>query len=292
MLKAALAAAMDAAVASIRDVARLVLPVECPGCGLPDVLWCQACAQCLSQPLRRVEQDADRLDIPGLGARFPVWALASYEGPVRGLLTAWKDKGRADVDSLLVPALRQGLAEAVAGPVAGAGAGSAGRAGVGPVAVGGAGAAPTGEGLEAVPVGEGWGLGSLAGPVLVVPMPSRSAAVMRRGRVHLQPVARALAQCLGGRTANLLRHRGKRDQSGLSARMRAHNIRIQLSRRGRARLGNGPGISIVLLDDVITTGASLAAAQKCLARAGAQVIGALCLAATPRPALSQRPEPG
>jgi predicted amidophosphoribosyltransferase len=53
----------------------------------------------------------------------------------------------------------------------------------------------------------------------------------------------------------------------------------------------GPPVCL-LLDDVVTTGATLSAAERALEAAGADVVGALVLAATPSPAhADDRPAP-
>ena len=85
------------------ELGRLVVPVVCPGCGAPDVPWCSGCVAALAPgPPRRVEADAPRLDRLDGVAPLPVWACASYVGPVRELLPAWKDQGRLDLTPLMV----------------------------------------------------------------------------------------------------------------------------------------------------------------------------------------------
>jgi hypothetical protein len=74
---------------------------------------------------------------------------------------------------------------------------------------------------------------------------------------------------------------------GLGARARGRNAAVRVHPRAwrrllRAHAGHGPP-ACLLLDDVVTTGATLAAAERALESVGADVLGALVLAATPPP---------
>lgn len=234
----------------LRELGRLVVPVSCPGCGALDVLWCAACEALLDGPPARVEATAPRLDrLDGVPA-LPVWALAAYAGPVREVVVAWKDRGRSDLDRLVAPPLRS-AARALGAPAA--------------PALGGR-------------------------PLLVVGAPSTTASRRARGRDHVRVLARAAAAGLhdAGLAATVvpaLVRRGRgRDQVGLGARARARNLTGSVATRGRslARAG-GARPAVLLVDDVVTTGSTLAAAERTLEDAGADVLGALVLAATPPP---------
>jgi predicted amidophosphoribosyltransferase len=67
------------------------------------------------------------------------------------------------------------------------------------------------------------------------------------------------------------------ESRGLSARQRWRGT------QGSMRLKTAPqaGLAVVLVDDVMTTGASLAAARECLESAGAVVCAGLTLATAP-----------
>ena len=119
--------------------------------------------------------------------------------------------------------------------------------------------------------------------VLLVPVPSATAVVRERGHDHARRLARAAAGALrrGGvpaRAAPLLRPaRVVADQAGLDATGRAVNLRGAFVAR-RDLLG----VQVVVVDDVVTSGATLAEATRSLTRAGAVVIGAATVAATRR----------
>lgn len=123
-------------------------------------------------------------------------------------------------------------------------------------------------------------LGRPRGDDLVVPVPSSRAAVRRRGDSPLLSLARESA----GRGVVLdALHPVRRvaDQAGLGHAARAANLTGAYAVRpsARARLAGRP---VLLVDDVVTTGASLVEAARALRAAGAEVEVAVTLAATQR----------
>lgn len=115
--------------------------------------------------------------------------------------------------------------------------------------------------------------------VLVVPVPSSRAAVRARGQDHARRLAVAAAHGVPGARARslLVATRAVADQSGLTTAGRTSNLSGAL--RARRRLG---GVPVVLVDDVVTTGATLAEAARALRAAGADVRGCAVVAATRR----------
>jgi predicted amidophosphoribosyltransferase len=114
-----------------------------------------------------------------------------------------------------------------------------------------------------------WGI--VAAPFTVVPAPTRRWAARRRGG---DPVARIAAGATGaGSVAPVLRTAGSaRDSVGLSSVARQRNI------AGRVRLSAVPPGEVLLVDDVITTGATASEAVRVLIEAGARVAAVLALA--------------
>lgn len=107
----------------------------------------------------------------------------------------------------------------------------------------------------------------------VVAVPSSRTARRRRG---FEPVA-LLARAAGIRLAGVFEPaRPHAVQKGLGVADRGVNL------DGVFVLKRDPGRRVLIVDDVVTTGATLAAAARVLRDGGAEVVGAAVLAATPR----------
>ncbi|MFN8193607.1 MAG: phosphoribosyltransferase family protein [Nocardioidaceae bacterium] len=131
----------------------------------------------------------------------------------------------------------------------------------------------------------------LDAPVVLVPVPSRPAAVRARGHDPTLEITRAAARALGragheARVARLLAvRRDVADQAGLSAADRAANLDRSLHVRpgSLARLARWrPAVRTVVCDDVLTTGATAREAQRALEAVGLDVVGIATVAATRR----------
>lgn len=216
----------------------LVLPRPCPGCGRGEP-WCAGCAAALDRRPRRVQASDEALDAaPGLPLP-PIRALARYTGPVRAAILAGKEGGRTDLP------LRLGRS--------------------------------VGAALSRLP---GWGVSGAQ--IWIVPAPSRRVSARRRGGDPVTAMARAAARSLAGSgipvgVAPCLVTSGKaRDSVGLGASARVAN----LAGRVRFRRSAAPpaGARVVLLDDVVTTGATFVAAVRVLAEHGIEVTEALAVA--------------
>jgi predicted amidophosphoribosyltransferase len=125
-------------------------------------------------------------------------------------------------------------------------------------------------------------------PVLLVPVPPTRAALRARGRDHVRELADAAvaelrAAGVDAATARLLRRTGRvRDSAGLDVAQRRANLAGTFAVR-TALLP--PGAVPVVVDDVVTSGATLTEAAAALARTGATgdtPVLAAAVAATPR----------
>jgi len=113
--------------------------------------------------------------------------------------------------------------------------------------------------------------------VVLVPIPTSAAAFRRRGYRVLDTVARRAGLTLA---RLLVPARRTADQRVLGRAQRRRNV------SGSLRAGDAAGLRVVLLDDVVTTGATLSEAARALDAAGAVVVGAATIAATPRRGIS------
>ncbi|MEV7275818.1 ComF family protein [Streptomyces sp. NPDC093111] len=214
-----------------REIAGLVLPVACGGCGRPRTALCPRCGTGLTGAgPRRVRPWPEP---PGLPV---VHAAAPYEGAVRALLLAHKERGALPLAGALGAALA-GAVEAAAGP------------------------------------SEAFG----GGPLLLVPVPSSRRSVRARGHDPTRRIALAAAARLRrtGRAARVLpvlrQGRAVADQTGLGARGRFANLAgaLEVAPAGVRLLDEAArkAARCVLVDDLMTTGASLAEAARALSAA-------------------------
>ena len=109
----------------------------------------------------------------------------------------------------------------------------------------------------------------------LIPIPSRKSATRLRGREFIAEMALPASQKLKIPIHSPLIHaRRVRDQSGLDLRQRRNNLEgAFVVERVDGLYGNA-----VLVDDLVTTGATLLEAARALRYAGIQVIGAVTAA--------------
>lgn len=120
------------------------------------------------------------------------------------------------------------------------------------------------------------------GPIAIVPIPSRPDRRRARGADVVADLARRSATLLrsldvdAAVVPSLAYVRRVRDQAGLSAAARAENMRESLAARRR------PAAPIVLVDDIVTTGTTLAEGIRAFQGRGVAVAGAAVIADRPR----------
>jgi ComF family protein len=113
-------------------------------------------------------------------------------------------------------------------------------------------------------------------PELLIPVPLHGLRLLRRGFNQAYEIARHLGKALDVplSAADLRRTRRTRSQSGLDADARRGNLRNAFCWRGRSLTG----MHVVLIDDVMTTGATLHECTRVLRRSGAKRIDAWVVA--------------
>lgn len=113
---------------------------------------------------------------------------------------------------------------------------------------------------------------------LVTPVPLHWLRRWHRGYNQAELLGKAIARARGIPIANILRRReSTRAQAGLSNAQRRENVAGVFRARRKV-----PGLRILLVDDVMTTGATLGACARALKKAGAKSVSVLALARVDR----------
>lgn len=209
-----------------RDLAALVWPVVCVGCGAADR---ELCAHC-----RAGLREASPPTVESSLGSVPTYARGPYTGVLRESIVAYKHGGRAGFARLLGEQLAHPLARALTH--------------------------------------------ATTRPLLIA-APSRAAQVRRRGFRHVDAAARAALKLVPdpAMPVRALRStRGRRGQVGLDPANRAQNaakVAVRAKFRDAIR-----GREVILVDDIVTTGATVNAACDLLSSSGARVVGVAVLA--------------
>ena len=231
-----------------RGLIGAILPVQCAGCRAWDEVLCPSCRSLASSPAHVASIDSAR-------GPLPLVTMGDYDGPLRRIVLAAKHSARSDVTDFLDEAgSRLGASLASVLGVAGSPAAAVGSL-EGRVT-------PTGSAVD----------------VWVVPAPS-SWKRRLRGRQVALPLARAVARALAAgarpgvrvRVVDAARLRvGATSQSGKAGAQRT------VGRMGsmRALAVPGPGVRVVAVDDVVTTGATVREMERVLG--GLDAVATLC----------------
>lgn len=231
------------------ELLALALPVDCACCGAEDLALCVACERQVriltGRPFRAEAQAPALMDIDG-GTILPVVAAGVYREELAQALLSFKSHGQHQLKSVLA----KGLGGAVAAAA---------------------------DGMDGV---------------CLVPVPSSAGAFVKRGfsPVHLLLGSLGHGSVLAGTPVLDVLRKSRcpaldhlpGGQKGLGRGARAKRVRGSMRVPGR-KLRSVSGRRCVIVDDVLTTGATLSEAARALHLAGAYVAGAVVLAATRPP---------
>lgn len=254
----------------LAEVLELFLPDECPLCEQPGGALCHDCRNAIRSatggPFRAEAGAASLVDLQGT-AVFPVFAAGVYRDRLAQAILAFKNHSMMQLTQPLSAALWRVLREAVLFERV------------------------NDRTFSELPSRRGSQPFNLGLPTLV-PIPGSGAGYRRRGYHPLQVLLLALQRRAGGAlpVRRLLRRRWwllhrESAQQGLSAMARRRRLRHSMY--VPARIGRQcSGLECVIVDDVLTTGATLAEAHRALTSAGLVVRVGIVIAVVPKVARS------
>lgn len=269
--------AADRAAGAGRELLALASPVDCVCCGAEDFSLCGPCERAVRVLTRspfRAESEAPALmDVDG-SVILPVVAAGVYREELAQALLSFKKQGQRQLGSVLSAALGRAIQAA-------------------------AGSMPE---------------------FCLIPVPTTGGAFRKRGFSPVHLMLRQLRRegRLGaGRVADALRKRervaawtlavggipdrlgamvpgsaGQGGQKGLGRGDRARRVRGSMRAASSVLAPDIRGCQCIIVDDVLTTGATLAEAARAVHAAGGTVMGAVVLAATRPPVIADPPGAG
>ncbi|WP_457974298.1 ComF family protein [Arthrobacter sp. D1-17] len=244
--------AADALIDALTEVMALAVPVDCVCCGKEDQALCAGCerqVRLLTRRPFRAESAAPALMGTDGSVLLPVVAAGIYREELAQSILSFKRHGQGPLCAVLAKALGKAvLAAAGAGP-----------------------------------------------DIWLVPVPTSGGAYRKRGfsPVHLLLTRLRRDGMLGGMKCQDVLRRVRvpasaggglpGGQKGLGRGDRVRRVRGSMRAARRAGAAGLAGRPCIIVDDVLTTGSTVAEAARALQEAGAVVRGAVVLAATRAP---------
>ena len=237
-----------------RDIVALVLPSDCVGCGRNDRVLCNGCQRELASLARDPPVTITNLQLPSTGiAKLAVVSACEYDGLVRRLITAIKHSDQPGLAKYLGPLLAATIDPAI-------------------------GAAPHAD----HPSGGPGHPPSDPPPIVFVPVPSRARRERERGYRHVELLLRHAGVPRYAISRAVVTARGRGPQVGQDIASRHKNAAKLRIRSREVRWLRDTDATVMIVDDITTTGASIIAVYQALTRAGIDANAAVVVARVPR----------
>ena len=236
-----------AAAGLLRELGYLLFPRGCAGCDAPDEVLCSRCESKFHHCI------PFRLHPGTLHLGF---ACALSRGVAREAILNWKDHGDEECDGAFVTALNRLFDDLLA---------------------------------FCRQSGAQFPQAAVPNDILIVPAPSSASSLRRRGRSQLAPLAKALCSHANARgmqttVAPLLivrAHSKSVETNGADQRAQRARRTICINERATHDKEMDACRTVILIDDIVTTGATINRCATVLAEHGYTVFTALALAYTP-----------